>query len=152
MTKYKIISFSLISAFLLLILSTLVGFGQSFPITYGTYNYWGTKSYNGNTQQVIETENAKVDLNGIGITATNFEFKQGGTVRVTRGNEIFDLNYTVDSNGNVNLSGNGVKMLTVYVYGSFSNHGYFENNKFYFRYSYNENSKIETYIVAELNI
>lgn len=149
MTKTKIFSTSLALVTILLSLSLfLLGCGEKYPVTYGTYVYSGMRLTN------VETEE-NVDQTIDEITSflrlpVNVTFNEDGTALIQDddGDYSYTWNYKVSSKGFVTFSGDNADIFDVPGY---SNNGYFEGNKFYLRFAFNTNTNEEMYSVSTLS-
>ena len=154
-TKSKIIGTAIITVMLLVSTMLLLAGcgGDPYQMTYGTYEYYGVRISSADGNNDMSYEDARGEI--IIFSRYNFTFNEDGTV------EAYSLSdettctgtYTVNSNGYVTFDIeelNNDPIISV-VYENFGNHGYFEDNKFYFRYVYNDNPTSETFSICVLN-
>ena len=145
--KQKIL-LSIFFAFVLFSTSVLVGCNEPYNVTFGTYNYYGVRVVDNNTgeykeesdEETTETVTAKI----------NFVFNSDYTMSAITSKETYNLTYKVDSKGYVTFMGDDAYMLSLMVGKDFGNNGYFDGNKFYYRYGYNDNTKIERFSICVL--
>ncbi len=143
--KMEIYTFGVI----LLVFSTilLIGCGQ-YEINFGTYEYFGVR--------ITDAQNDNIDASA-SETAAKFTypidivFSDDNVAKISTYSITYTLNYSVDNAGFVTFSGEGLETLTARVQGEFRNHGYFEDNKFFFRYKYDINTKEAYYTICVLD-
>ena len=154
-TKSKIIG-SVIIAVMLLVSSMLLLAGcggDPYQMTYGTYEYYGVRISDADGNNDMSYEDARGEI--IFFVRFNFTFNEDGTVEAysLRDETTSTGTYTVNSNGYVtfNIDELNNDPVIPLVFENFGNHGYFEGNNFYFRYSCNDDLTSETFSICVLN-
>lgn len=144
--KFKILSFMFV--FMLFSATLLVACGEPYNVPYGTYEYYGVRVVDNTTGEAKEESDE--ETTEIVTSKIDFTFNEDGTLIAKTSTETYNLTYKVDSAGYVTFYGDQAYMLSLLVGKDFKNNGYFKDNKFYYRFGYNDETKIERFSICVL--
>ncbi len=143
----KRVGFGFLGLIFVIFTILLVGCGP-YEFNYGTYEYYGVR--------ITDADNNNMDASASETTAKfsypmDVVFNTDNTATITTYSTTYNLTYTVNGSGFVTFSGDSLENLTSRVNGNFNNHGYFEDDKFFFRYKFDADTKEAYYTICVLD-
>ena len=152
-TKFRTFAASaLLILSLILTLSALSGCTddqkeEPYTITYGTYKYYGIRITD--TSAGTHTDESAEETGEALTVPVDATFNEDGTAKLIFNNTEYNFGYKVDNDGFVTFTGEDAGKFYIRDYDA-DNHGYFEDGKFYMRWSYNKDTHIERLSICVL--